>query len=149
MAIQIRKSTYRDRKGFLISGTDPKGRRVKIFAEQRAVAERIRAKVKAGGDIHTEDFKVNPPLVIFGNPGHVKLLGDVKAIVYRHADTDELMVHAFGPHGERIELTSRGDSLTIHHLPLENTRVVAAPNKNGTVTLASLDRKPLWQEFVD
>lgn len=60
--LSIRKSTYRDRSGFSISGRDARGRSVNIFAETRAAAEHIREKVKAGEDVASADFAVGGPV---------------------------------------------------------------------------------------
>jgi len=49
--------TTRDMPGFHITGTDTKGRHVKVFAETRAVAEHITAKIKEGLDIESKDFR--------------------------------------------------------------------------------------------
>lgn len=56
--IQIRKSTYRSKPGFTISGLSPKGHHVKIFTETRSSAEHIRDKVKRGEEIELGDFSV-------------------------------------------------------------------------------------------
>lgn len=59
--VQVRPGTYRDEPGFKISGTDPRGRRVSIFARTRESAEHIRTKVLAGQDIDVADFADPPP----------------------------------------------------------------------------------------
>lgn len=58
-SLRIIPHTYRSRPGFLITGRDTKGRRCRIFAASRPVAEHIRTKVKAGQEITSADFQ--PP----------------------------------------------------------------------------------------
>lgn len=57
--LQIRSKVYRGKPGFSIHGTDPRGRSVRIFAESRVAAERIREKVKRGEEVNVEDFKLS------------------------------------------------------------------------------------------
>lgn len=92
---------------------------------------------------------VNPPLVIFGNPPPrvAGVLGDVKAVVYRHAESREMMVHGFGPHGERIELEDLNDGIAIHRLPRGVTRAQAIALSDGSILLRNRDGKPLWKRF--
>lgn len=96
--------------------------------------------------------KKNPALVIFGNPGRGRgprrqLLGEATAIVYRHAETNELMVHAFGPHGEQIQLESSRSSLTIRRLPTGPTGVAIDPEHDGSVRIWRPDGRPIWKDF--
>lgn len=56
MTIQIRKYNYHGDEGFLICGTDSRGRKPKVFTLTRNSAERIREKLKAGVEIGLEDF---------------------------------------------------------------------------------------------
>ena len=53
----IRASNYRGEPGFSLSGRDALGRRLKIFAKTRPIAERIRAKVVRGEQITLDDFQ--------------------------------------------------------------------------------------------
>lgn len=91
----------------------------------------------------------NPPLVIFGNPPRRAraLLGDVKAIVYQHATTGELMVHGFGPRGEAIRLEDLRDGVAIRRLPRAETRAQAIANADGTVTIRNADGQRLWADL--
>jgi hypothetical protein len=89
--------------------------------------------------------KRNPALVVFGNPARV--LGDVKAIVYRHAKTRELMVHGFGPDGERIRLEDLDDGIAIHRLPRGRTDARALANADGSVTIRNTRGERLWADL--
>jgi hypothetical protein len=63
--LQIRKATYRGKPGFHIEGrVTPGDFMTRVFTESRESAERIKAKLRAGEEIKTEDF----------NPGEVVLL---------------------------------------------------------------------------
>jgi hypothetical protein len=55
--IRIAPGTYRNRQGFNISGTDLRGRSVRIFTESRASAEHIRERIRDGHAICVEDFR--------------------------------------------------------------------------------------------
>lgn len=91
--------------------------------------------------------KKNPALVIFGNPPRGGLMGDVKAIVYRHAKSGELMVHGFGPKGEAIELEDLPDGVAILGLPFGVTGAKAIAQRDGTVLLRSATGKRLWADL--
>lgn len=56
--LQIRRSKYHGKDGWLICGTEPDGwRTVSIFVEGRKRAERIREKVRRGEEITLKDFQ--------------------------------------------------------------------------------------------
>lgn len=60
MSLQIRKTVYRGRKGFLICGrakVNPGVFGTQIFTETRVIAERIRDKVNRGERTTLEDFR--------------------------------------------------------------------------------------------
>ena len=58
MALQIRRTVYRNREGFLICGRCEHSGifGTRIFTLTRPSAERIRDKVKVGQEITTADF---------------------------------------------------------------------------------------------
>ena len=46
--VSVRRSTYRGKPGWTISGKDQLGRRVKIFSERQAEARRMASEIRAG-----------------------------------------------------------------------------------------------------
>jgi len=46
--VQVRKSTYRGKTGYLVSGRNARGQRISIFATTETEARRIAAAEKAG-----------------------------------------------------------------------------------------------------
>lgn len=58
--LQIRETTYRGRKGFLLCGTHENcigvDGRVRVFVERREVAEDVREKIKAGKEWSLLDY---------------------------------------------------------------------------------------------
>lgn len=58
--LTIRDTRYRGYFGYTVSGHDTAGRRVKLFAKTRAVAEKLRALVRDGHTITHADFLTDP-----------------------------------------------------------------------------------------
>lgn len=55
--LQTRRSTYRDREGFTITGRDTLGRPVKIFVENEDAVDRVRTRIMAGEEVRLEDMQ--------------------------------------------------------------------------------------------
>lgn len=60
MPLRILAHTYRNRPGYLITGRDTKGRSCRVFVSTRPIAEKVRAKIRAGDEITTADFQPAP-----------------------------------------------------------------------------------------
>ena len=58
--LTIRDTRYRGYFGYTVSGHDAAGRRVKVFAKTRRVAERLREMVRVGLTITPSDFIPGP-----------------------------------------------------------------------------------------
>lgn len=60
--LAIKSTRYRDKEGYLVYGTDGRGRpRQRVFAESRIAAERIRDKMKSRrGDLANGLFGLSP-----------------------------------------------------------------------------------------
>jgi hypothetical protein len=56
VGLSIRKHTYRDKEGYLISGKNPRGQHLSIFATSLKSAMHIKAKALRGEDINSVDF---------------------------------------------------------------------------------------------
>jgi hypothetical protein len=62
MALQVRRSIHRGTPGYLICGRRPGGSfPILIFVRRRETAERMRAKLNAGGRIELQDFAGDNP----------------------------------------------------------------------------------------
>lgn len=58
--LTVRNKFYRGSWGYTVSGHDTGGRRVKLFAKKRPVAERLREMVRVGLTITASDFIPHP-----------------------------------------------------------------------------------------
>lgn len=56
MGLSIRKKTYRDKEGYVISGKNPRGQHVSIFTTSLRSAMHIKVKQQRGEDINLIDF---------------------------------------------------------------------------------------------
>jgi hypothetical protein len=57
--ISVRRSVYRNKNGFIVTGRDDQGRHISIFAETYEVAQHIADKVRRGEQTTVADFQ--PP----------------------------------------------------------------------------------------
>lgn len=55
--IQVRETTHRREPGWLVCGTSPRGKSIKIFTPDEPVAQHIARKVRAGQEIGLVDFE--------------------------------------------------------------------------------------------
>lgn len=60
--LQIRSKTYRGREGFTVVGTDPKGRRVSVFAETREQADKAKKNIMEGRSAFSDNVPSDPEL---------------------------------------------------------------------------------------
>jgi hypothetical protein len=108
--------------------------------------------------------KKNPPLMIYGNPKRMRArsfqrpvgtlageIGEVYAVIYRHAETGEMMVHGFGPDGEDIELKTLRDGVQVTRMNINaptHTFMYAVEDRGRrTVRLSHVEGEPLWDNF--
>lgn len=108
--------------------------------------------------------KKNPPLMIYGNPKRMRArsfqrpvgqlageIGEVYAVIYRHTETGEMMVHGFGPDGEDIELKTLRDGVQVTRMNINaptHTFMYAVEDRGRrTVRLSHVEGEPLWDNF--
>ena len=87
---------------------------------------------------------VNPPLVVFGNPGGRLMSKNVMAIVYRHAKDNNLYVHGFGD--ADIEPFEDNGALVIEGLKT-TTNVGMNVMSNGAVKVFGMRGQRIWADL--
>lgn len=62
MSLRIRATTYRNEAGYMVTGRDPRGRRVRLFTKTLAGAEHLRDVVRSGDAMTMADLFAFEPM---------------------------------------------------------------------------------------